>query len=890
MKTLYIIDTINYLFRSYFAIRGMSTPDGTSTNALYGFIRSVQKLIKDYSTEHLIAVFDGPDNKKSRLKLYPDYKGNRTSMPEDLFPQLDLAYSFCDYKGIPHLTIPGVEADDTIASIAKWAEIKEVDVFICSTDKDLTQLISKHIRIINPSKNNLLVDAAKVKEIYGVTPSQINDYLAIVGDTSDNVPGIAGFGPKTTATLLQKYGDLETILANPECVKGPKKQDTLNNSKAIARLSKQLTSLDETLDIPKDDDFYLIKNSDNQALCKFYQELQFSSLLKDLIEIPLSEKPIKETSKPKKSNQYILVDDAISLKDLIAQLFKQKMVCINTEATELNSRNAQLVGIGLGIDVASAWYIPTNGKLGMDLVLKSIKPLLESRSVGFYGHHIKKDLHILLNHDIHLTNIIFDTELASYLLSPQNHRHNLDQLILEYFNKQTTPIAALIGKGGNQISIKEIPISDLSNYCGENVNDTIRLKEFYESKLETQFLKKILTTIEIPLIPVLTRIERNGIFIDPNTFKTMSKELNHALKDLESEIHNLAGKEFNIKSPKQLSEILFDHLNIPPLSAKKSTQAHVLETLQEDYLIIKKIISFRSLEKLRSTYVDTLPQQVDAKTSRIHCTLNQCVAATGRLSCQNPNLQNIPARTPEGRKIRSAFQAEKPNTSFLSADYSQIELRLLAHMSGDEQLISAFRKEEDIHAITASLVFDVPLDTVTKEMRYQAKAVNFGIIYGQQAYGLSQQLGITVKEAGSFIKKYFEKHPKIKLFLELQKEKVRQLGFAETLTGRKRPIPNINSKNALFRSAAERLAVNTPLQGSQADIIKGAMIQIDKELQKNPNLGLMVLQIHDELLFETPDSHLEQLKGLVKQTMENIIELKIPLTVNIAIGKNWDKC
>lgn len=890
MKKLYIIDAINYLFRSYFAIRGMSTPDGKSTNALYGFIRSMQKLIKDFSADHLVAVFDGPDNKKSRLKLYPDYKGHREGMPEDLFPQLDLAYSFCDYEGIPHLTMSGVEADDTIASIARWAEAKGIEVFVCSSDKDLTQLISKHIRMINTSKNNLLVDAAKVKEIYGVTPAQINDYLAIVGDSSDNVPGIAGFGPKTATTLLQENGDLETILANPECVKGPKKQETLSSSKDIARLSKKLTALDETLDIPKDEEFYLIKDSDNQALCKFYQEMHFSSLLNDLAEVSLFEMPAKEKPKTQKASQYILVDDEASLKDLIAQLSKEKEVCIDTETTELSPISAQLVGIGFGITAESAWYIPTNGKLGMDLVLRSIKPLLESRSIGFYGHHIKYDLHILLNHDIHLANIIFDTMLASYLLAPQNNRHNLDQLTLEHFNKQKTPIAALIGKGKNQISMKEVTIEDVSDYCGEDVDYTIRLKELYETELEKHDLKKILDTIEIPLIPVLVRMERNGIFIDISKLETMSKELTHALKDLEGDIHNLAGKEFNIKSPKQLSEILFDHLNIPSPTTKKSTRADVLESLQGDYPIIEKIMSFRALEKLRSTYVDTLPQQIHAKTTRIHCTFNQSVAATGRLSCQNPNLQNIPVRTPEGRKIRSAFKAEKPNTSFLSADYSQIELRFVAHMSGDDALISAFKKEEDIHAVTASLVFNVPLDKVTKEMRFQAKAVNFGIIYGQQAYGLSQQLGIAVKEAGAFINRYFEKHPKVKSFLEAQKEKVRQSGFAVTLTGRKRPIPDINSKNGMFRAAAERLAVNTPLQGTQADIIKDAMIQIDKELQKSPDLGLMILQIHDELIFETPDSHLEQLREVVQKTMENIIELKIPLTVNIAIGKNWGEC
>ena len=603
LKKLYIVDAVNYLFRSYFAIRGMSTPDGKSTNALYGFVRSMQKLIKDFSVEHLVAVFDGPDNKKSRLKLYPDYKGHRASMPEDLFPQLDLAYSFCDYEGMPHLTLPGVEADDTIASIARWAEAKGIEVFVCSSDKDLCQLISKHIRMINTSKNNLLIDAAKVREIYGVTPAQMNDYLAIVGDSSDNVPGIAGFGPKTAAALLQEHGDLETILANPECVKGPKKQETLKCSKDIARLSKKLTALDHLLDVPKTEDFYSLKESDNQALCKFYQEMHFSSLLTGLTEVSLFEMPAREKPKTPKISKYILVDTEASLKDLIAQLLHEKEVCIDTETTELNPMSAQLVGIGFGINAKSAWYVPINGKLGMDLVLKAIKPLLESTSVGFYGHHIKYDLHILLNHDIHLTNIVFDTMLASYLLAPQNNRHNLDQLALEHFNKQKTPITALIGKGKNQISMKEVPIKDVSDYCSEDVDYTIRLKEIFEAELKNHNLKKMFDSIEIPLIPVLMRMERNGIFIDMGKLKTMSTELTHALKDLEGEIYDLAGKEFNIKSPKQLSETLFDHLKIPSPTAKKSTRADVLESLQGDYPIIEKIMSFRALEKLRSTYV-----------------------------------------------------------------------------------------------------------------------------------------------------------------------------------------------------------------------------------------------------------------------------------------------
>ncbi|MCK4934982.1 MAG: DNA polymerase I, partial [Simkaniaceae bacterium] len=593
MKKLYIVDALNYLFRSYFAIRNMATPSGKSTNALYGFIRSMQKLIQDFSAENIVVVFDAPDNKKSRLELYKDYKGHRSGMPEDLFPQIEFAYQFCEYEGLPHLTMPGVEADDTIASIARWAESKGVEVYICSSDKDLCQLVSKHINIINTSKNNLLIDRKKVQEIYGVYPEQINDYLAIVGDASDNVPGIEGFGPKTAASLLSELGDLETILKNPDKVKGAKKQETLKNSIKKAELSKKLTALDETLDIPQKETFYQMQKSDNQALCHFYQEMHFSSLLKSLSDMVPIETQKKETMTE-------LVVDEASLKSLIQQLSTQKEVCIDTETTELNPMQAKLVGIGFGIHSGKSWYVPTNGNIKLDHVLRSIKPLLESKTVGFFGHHLKYDMHILLNHDIKLTNICFDTMLASYLLAPQNNRHNLDQLTLQHFNRHKTSIESLIGKGKSQKSMLDVPIEKVAAYCGEDVTDTIMLKELFEKELKSQKLEKILIDIELPLIPVLIRMERNGIFIDLEKLKIMSTQLTQALKKLESEIHAFAGKSFNIKSPKQLSEILYDDLNLQSGKIKKTTRADVLESIQDQHPIIEKILSYRALEKLRS--------------------------------------------------------------------------------------------------------------------------------------------------------------------------------------------------------------------------------------------------------------------------------------------------
>lgn len=891
MEKIYIVDAVNFLFRAYYAIGPMTNLKGESTNALYGFIRSIFKLMNQFSPDYFVVVFDGPENKKSRTEIYSEYKSHRIGMPEDLFPQLEQALYFCEISGIPHLSVSGVEADDTMGSIARWMEKKGVQVFLCSSDKDLCQLVSDRIFIINPHKDNLLIDREKVKELFNVSPEQIVDLLAMMGDASDNIPGLEGFGPKTASALLNEFGTLEEILANPEKLSG-KKKETVIREKEIALMSKKLATIDTGISFPHEEKFFHLKAPDLEKVKNFYHEMRFMSLLRELgVE---EEAPVKGTLEVGPIAQhYHLVNDEKTLIDLVARLGEAREICIDTETTHLRPMQAQLIGIGLGTHPGEAWYVPLNGHLNREQVLRTVKPLLENPQIGFIGHNIKYDLHVLLNENIHVKNIAFDTMLASYLISPQTQRHNLDALSLEKLGEVKIPIEELIGKGKKQISMNDVPLDKITAYCCEDVDFTLRLKEIFENDLKLLELIPLYQQIELPLISILTQMERNGIYIDLKKLEIMSEELKKQLKELERQIFHLAGENFNLNSPRQLSTILFEKMGIKP--PKKtvtgySTAFDVLDSLKDEVPIVKKIIEYRTLEKLRSTYVDALPSQINPNTHRIHCTFNQSVAATGRLSSQDPNLQNIPIRTEEGKKIRGAFKPQKPHYSFVAADYSQIELRLLAHLSEDPALLKAFREGDDIHTYTAALVFNLPLNKVTSQMRYQAKAVNFGIIYGQQAFGLSQQLGINYNEAEEFIHTYFERYSKVKEFLNFCKEGARKTGRAVTLTGRQRPIPEIHSKNPAIRSAAERLAINTPLQGTAADLIKMTMIQVADYLQKRPLEEKMILQIHDELLFETPDEEAQRLAAKVKQIMEGVFTLKVPLIVDISIGKNWGEC
>jgi DNA polymerase-1 len=884
MRSIYIIDAVNFLFRSYYAIGKMTNLQGESTNALFGYIRSIYKLMADFSPDFLVAVFDGPDNKRSRIEMYADYKSHRAGMPEDLVPQLTKSLQWCSMAGIPYLSIPGVEADDVMGSIAVWAAKEGIRVFLCSSDKDLCQLVTDKITLINPQKGNLAIDSKKVHELFGVTPEQMVDYLAIVGDSSDNIPGLEGFGPKSAAQLLSELGSLDAILAHPEKIPGEKKQEIVRHGKEIALLSRRLATIDIDIDFPREEQFFRIRTPDLEKVKTFYHENHFLSLLKEL--------DAGSSSSSTESTHYQLVNDEEALDQLVEKLKSESEICVDTETTDVRPMWAEMVGIGFAIQSGQAWYIPLNGTLPRKVVLKKLEEVFTTKA-SFFGHNIKYDLHVLANSELSLPRIEFDTILASYVLNSEIPRHNLDQLTLEKFHKVKIPIEDLIGKGKNQLSMADVPLNKISTYCCEDADYTVRLKHLFEKELTGTSLASVLKEIEIPLISVLFAMERRGIYVDRYQLKTTSHEVGKAAKALELEIHALAGEEFNVSSPKQVGKILFEKMGLKPPKKTQtgfSTSAEVLEELQEEAPIARKILEYRTLDKLLSTYADALPEFIHPKTGRIHCTFNQSVAATGRLSCQNPNLQNIPIRSPIGKQIRSAFKPEKAHWSFISADYSQIELRLLAHLSEDPILLKAFNEGEDIHTYTASLVFEVPLKEVTAEMRQKAKAVNFGILYGQQAFGLSQGLGIGYKEAATFIDAYFKRYKRVKEFLEFCKEGARKTGRVVTLTGRQRPIPEIENRNPMIRSAAERLAINTPLQGTAADLIKIGMIEIDAFLRAHPHAGYMLLQIHDELLFEAPDDEVEKLSNKVKHIMESVFQLKVPLEVNISIGKNWGEC
>jgi DNA polymerase I len=883
MDKIFLVDASGFIYRSYFAIQNLTNSKGESTNGLYGFIRSILKLMKDFQPTHLVSVFDGPQSTLKRSEIYPDYKAHRKEMPKDLVHQIVWARQFCRLMGIPEMALTGVEADDTMGSIATWAAIEGAEVFLCTSDKDFCQLVNKKIKILNTHKDNLILDEEGVFKQFGVRPDQIIDYLAITGDASDNVPGLPGFGPKTAADLLNAFGNLEYILDHPAEVPGKKKQEILVQHRETALLSKQLVTIDIHVPFTLDPSLYQLAPPQPSELKTFYTEMNFTSLIKEM-----------KSSDPSPATEivdYRCIDDEESLKNLVLYLEKFSEIAIDVEATHIRPLQAKLVGIGLGVTPGQAWYIPVNGQLGLDKAISLLNPLFKNPSIGFYGHHIKYDLHVLANHGIHLSRVSFDTILASYLLNAHSRQHSLDYLSFELFGKVKTPIEYLIGKGKKQINMSEVPIDKVTAYCCEDVDYTIRIKHIFAPQLIERGLYPLLNDLELPLMFVLLKMERHGIYVDCAYLKQLGIEVAIELRRLESDIYELAGEEFNINSPKQLSEILFTKLGITPpkkTATGFSTNAEVLQGLKHP--LADKMLEYRGLEKLRSTYIESLPNEIDPKTGRIHCSFNQVVAATGRLSCQDPNLQNIPVRSPVGKKIRHAFQAKEEEWSFIAADYSQIELRLLAHLSGDPVLTAAFRNHEDVHRSTAAAMFEIPLEQVTPEQRYQAKAINFGIIYGQQAFGLSQELNISVKTASNFIDAYFRRYGKIKEFLERSKEEVRKTGRAVTPTGRQRLIPEITSSNSIIRSAAERLAVNTPLQGMAADLIKMAMIEMDKQIQLMNFKGSMILQIHDELIFEAPDDELEAFSVIIKKVMEEVMHLTVPLVVDIHIAKNWEEC
>jgi len=881
-ETTLIIDASGLLYRSFFALPPLTSPSGEPTGALLGFVRSLLKVEEKIAPDSIVAVFDGPHNKRSRLALYSEYKATRKPTPPELIEQIKEAQRFCDIWKIPKLSEEGVEADDTIAAVVSFAKKKsDGPIYICSADKDLSQLISDRVRIINPAKDLALLDRDTIIKEWGVPPERLCDLFALVGDTSDNVPGVDGIGPKTAAVLLADWKDLDTLLENAEKIKG-KKGERLVASKDLALLSRKLVSLDSSVPIPTSKTFYAKKEPDFDAALEFFTEKGFKSLM------PL----LAGSSKSPKPCSHKIVQTEKEFTAFLDWLSKQKEIGIDCETTSLDEQKAELVGIGIGEHPEEVFYINCIS-LSPEMVVKEIGEIISKKKISLIGHNIKYDLHILTRYGLPLPKLSFDTLVASWILHAHERNHSLDDLALRHFFKEKISLESLLGKGKKARSMKDVPVADVAKYCAEDIEYTLRLKELFEKELKEANLNHLFYDIEMPLIPILLKMEQHGVFVNKEKLSSLNISLDTSLNRVKKEIYKMAGAEFNINSPKQLSEILFVQMGLPKLRKGKkslSTSAEILEELSAIHPIAGKILEYRRLEKLRSTYVEALPKQIDKKTGRVHCRFIQSGTATGRLACQDPNLQNIPIRSTLGKEIREAFQPQEPGWVYVSADYSQIELRLLAHFSKDPVLVKAFTEGLDIHAMTAAELFGLPLEKVTEDMRRRAKAVNFGIIYGQQAFGLAKELRIPRKEAQEFIDHYFSRYQNVQKSLDEVKEKAHKTGMAETLTGRRRLLPEINSSDFFIRNLQERLAVNTPFQGTSADIIKMAMIDIDSWLSENKLKTKMVLQIHDELIFETPKEELDLLIPAIRSKMEGVIELIVPLSVDISIGKNWKEC
>lgn len=882
-KKLFILDVSGFIFRAYHALPFMSSPKGESTHALYGFIRSLFKLYKDFSPENIVAVFDGPDNKKSRKEIYEDYKAHRTSVLEDLPEQLDRAKEFLELMGISYLELPEVEADDTMGSLSLWAKKRDFLCYLCTADKDLFQLVQEDIFILNPWKENLIIDAKKVEELFGVTPGQMIDLLAMMGDPSDNIPGLPGIGPKTASKILQEFGSLDAVLEHPEKLTG-KKREIFETEKDKALLSRRLATIHTDIVLNIDEKFFAQKKIQFSALSQFYTDLGFFSLVKEMQKMVPQQEEIVD---------YAIINSDAKLHEIIALLKTKSSVAIDVEGTQLGTLETMPVGIGFSFQEKQGYYIPFNGTIDPTVVKEKLQELFANPSTKFYGHNIKSINHVLANKGIIMDRVDFDTILAAHLLDSSLRSFSLDALSLHFFGKIKTALKDLIGSGKKEISVAEVELEKMGKYCLEDVDYSLRLKELLSKELKNENLEDIFYSLELPLLFVLFQMERRGVFVDTHYLSLISQELAAEINDLSQEIFSLAGESFNLNSPKQLSEILFEKLKIKPLkktASHYSTSADVLEKLAENYPIAALLLQYRQLDKLKSTYIDALPQAVHSATNRIHPSFLQFGTATGRLSCQDPNLQNIPVRGVLGKKIRAAFRPEDPSWLYLTADYSQIELRLLAHFSEDPHLLQAFRNHEDIHRSTAATMFEIPVEEVTDAQRYQAKAINFGIIYGQGAYGLSQELRIDLGKAHDFINAYFIKYAKVKEYIESVIEESHRTLEAKTLFGRKRKLLDLQSTNSQIQKAAERLAINTPLQGSAADLIKKAMLQIDDLLAKKNCKSQMLLQIHDELVFELPSSELDILMQIVKHSMEEVFPLKVPLIVDLKVGKNWGEC
>jgi len=822
-----------------------------------------------------------------RHEIFKDYKSTRAKMPAEMSEQLPRIREVTESINLPILEAEGFEADDLMGTLAKKAKKEGMEVILVTGDKDFLQLVDEDVKVLNPRRGGEepeLLDEKGVEEKLGVPPEKVTEFLALMGDTSDNVPGVPGIGEKTALELIKKFGSLENVLKNAELVKRKNVQKGLKEHADLARLSKRLVTIDTNVPFKLDLSQMKRKDFNLPRLKELFKELEFTRLLREISSMEKEEEV-----------NYQSIKSESGFRTLVSELKKAGEFALDTETTDVNPIDAELVGISFSRKEKEAYYVPVGNSdkknnLKLAFVIENLKEILEEESIKKVGHNLKYDLEVLRRYEIELKGIHFDTMVASYLLNPSFRQHNLNYLVLEHLDHKMIPISDLIGSGKKQKNFAEVPVKDACNYSCEDVDFTLRLKEIFGPKLSLLSLEKLFFEVELPLLEVLAEMEMVGVSIDVEHLKKLSKQLEEQSEELSLRIYDLAGKRFNINSPQQLSQILFEDLKLPSVrkTAKKtglSTDIGVLETLAKEHPLPAVLLEYRQLSKLKSTYIDALPRLVNKRTKRIHTSFNQTVTATGRLSSSDPNLQNIPIRTDLGKQIRKAFIPRNKNFLIMSADYSQVELRILAHFSGDHTLMNSFKKGEDIHNRTASEVFGVRIDRVTPEERAIAKTTNFAIIYGVSAYGLSQQTNMTVQEAAMFIDVYFKRYPRVKSYIDEMIELAREQGFVTTLLGRRRYIPEINSSNRQKREFAERTAINTPIQGSAADLIKVVMIGIDKILKKYKSE--MILQVHDELVFEVHKDELDEIKETVRDKMENTVQLEVPIKVDINVGKNW---
>lgn len=903
-----LVDGSSYLFRAYHALPPLNNSKGQPTGAIKGVINMVKRLVTDYPSSKIIVVFDAK-GKTFRHDMYAEYKANRPPMPDDLRSQIQPIHDIIEALGLPLLVIPDVEADDVIGTLAKQATEQKLDVIVSTGDKDMAQLVNEHVTLMN-TMTNTFMDEQGVVEKFGVRPDQIIDYLALVGDSVDNIPGVPKCGPKTAVKWLAEHDSFENVIANADNV-GGKIGEHLRNALETLPLSYELATIKCDIDLAIG--LADIKHSDenSERLRELYTEFEFKSLLNALddkkdrdAQSSNADMGTGSEAETKSANQarenYETVLDKASFETWLDKLAKAPYFALDTETTSLDYMQARVVGVSFSCKPGEAAYVPFGHdylgapeQLDQDYVLNALKPLLEDPTVKKLGQNLKYDRNVLVNHDITLTGIAHDTMIESYVLNSTGSRHDMDTLADKYLGRSTIHFEDIAGKGAKQLTFNQIDLKEAGPYAAEDADITLQLHEALYPQLEAEKgLLSIYEEIDKPLIEVISKIERRGAKVDAHQLAVQSQELTKRIGELEKEAYDLAGEEFNLSSPKQLQAIFFEKLELPIIKktpkGQPSTAEPVLQELALDYPLPKLILEHRSLAKLKSTYTDKLPLLINSGTGRIHTSYHQAVTATGRLSSSDPNLQNIPIRTEEGRRIRKAFVAES-GYKLIAADYSQIELRIMAHLSQDKGLLDAFAHGEDVHKATAAEVFDVDVNEVNGDQRRKAKAINFGLIYGMSAFGLAKQIKVERREAQQYIDRYFEKYPGVLEYMDRIRAQAHDDGFVETVFGRRLYLPDINARNKMLQQAAERTAINAPMQGTAADIIKRAMINVEKELSSSSHDARMIMQVHDELIVEVAQAQANDVAALLESQMMHAAELDVPLIVEAGIGDNWDE-